>query len=159
MITEEASLNIRPVKNSDVPRVMKLIKTILESEFGKEASVYPQIDLYDLEVSYGGERDCFFVAEMNGQLVGTVGIKEEDEKVALLRRVFVDTKYRGKGYGLRLLDKAVEFCKKKSYKKISFQGTSRMAMALALCRKRGFQETDRVPMEEFEIIRYSLRLS
>ncbi len=159
MIAEEASLKIRPVKNSDVPRVMKLIKGILESEFGKEASVYPQIDLYDLEVSYGGDRDCFFVAELDGQIVGTTAIKEEEDKVALLRRVFVDPKYRGKGYGLRLMEKAVEFCKKKNYKRIYFRGTSRMAMALSLCRKKGFQELDRVPMEDFEIIRFSLRIS
>ncbi len=153
------SLNIRQVKNSDVPRVLKLIKGILESEFGKEASVYPQIDLYDLETSYGGERDLFLIAEVDGDIVGTTAIKEEDGKVALLRRVFVDPKYRGKGYGLKLIEQAIEFCKKKSYRKISFQGTSRMAMALALCRKKGFQESDRVAMEDFEIIRYSLRLS
>ena len=152
-------VQIRLVKNTDVPKVLKLIKSILESEFGKEASVYPQIDLYDLEASYGGQRDCFFIAERDGQVVGTTAIKEEDPKIALLRRIFVDPKYRGKGYGLSLLEKAIEFCKKKNYRKISFQGTSRMTMALALCRKKGFQEDDRVAMEDFEIIRCSLRLS
>lgn len=152
-------MKIRTVKNSDVPKVLKLIKGILESEFGKEAAVYPQIDLYDLEASYGGDRECFLVAEKNGQIIGTTAIKEEDGKIAMLRRVFVDPKYRGKGYGLELIEKAIEFCKSKSYRKISFQGTSRMTTALALCRKKGFQETDRVPMEDFEIIRCSLRLS
>ena len=156
---KNSSLQIRAVKNTDVPKVLKLIKSILETEFGKEAAVYPQIDLYDLESSYGGNRDCFLVAEMEGRIVGTTAIKEEDAKVALLRRVFVDPKYRGKGYGLELMEMAIEFCKKKSYRKISFRGTSRMTTALALCRKKGFQEVDRVPMEDFEIIRYSLRLS
>lgn len=155
---EHNSIVIRTVKNSDVPKVLKLIKGILESEFGKEAAVYPQIDLYDLENSYGGTRDCFLVAEKDGDIVGTTAVKEEDEKVALLRRVFVDPKYRGKGYGLVLIDKAIDFCKKKNYRRISFQGTSRMATALNLCRKKGFQEVDRVAMEDFEIIRYSLRL-
>ena len=157
-IAESSPFIIRTVKNSDVPKVLKLIKTILESEFGKEAAVYPQIDLYDLETSYGGDRDCFLIAEHDGQIIGTVAIKEEDEKVAFLRRVFVDPKYRGKGYGLKLIDKAIEFCKKKNYRHISFRGTSRMALALNLCRKKGFQEVDRMPMENFEIIRYSLRL-
>ena len=152
-------VQIRVVKNTDVPKVLKLIKSILESEFGKEAVVYPQIDLYDLEASYGGQRDCFLIAEREGRIVGTTAIKEEDTKVALLRRIFVDPKYRGKGYGLALIEKAIEFCKKKNYRKISFQGTSRMTMALTLCRKKGFQEVDRIPMEDFEIIRFSLRLS
>ena len=159
MIAKEAPFEIRPVKNADVPQVLKLIQTILESEFGKEAAVYPQIDLYDLESSYGGNRDRFFVAEKSGHIIGTVAIKEEDEKVALLRRVFVDPRYRGKGYGLRLVEEAIEFCKKKRYKKISFRGTSRMTMAISLCRKKGFQEDDRVAMEDFQIIRYTLRLS
>ena len=158
MVAKETPFEIRPVKNTDVPQVLKLIKTILESEFGKEASVYPQIDLYDLESSYGGDRDQFFVAEKSGQIIGTVAIKEEDAKVALLRRVFVNPRYRGKGYGLRLVEEAIAFCKKKRYKTISFRGTSRMAMALSLCRKKGFEEVDRVAMEDFQIIRYTLRL-
>lgn len=159
MVIKEASFDIRPVKNADVPQVLKLIKTILETEFGKEASAYPQIDLYDLESSYGGDRDQFFVAERKGQIVGTAAIKEEDAKVALLRRVFVDPRYRGKGYGLKLVEEAIVFCKKKRYKKISFRGTSRMAMALSLCRKKGFQEVDRVAMEDFQIILCTLRLA
>ncbi len=150
---------VRPVKNADVPRVLKLITHILESEFGKEASVYPQIDLYDLEASYGGGRDCFLVAEKDGEIVGTAAIKEEDHHEALLRRVFVDPKYRGKGYGLQLIESAIDFCRKKKYAKISFQGTSRMSLALNLCKKKEFKETDRVAMEDFEIIRCSLRLS
>ncbi len=158
-MTEESPLLIRPVKNADVPRVLKLINAILECEFGKEASVYPQIDLYDLESSYGGNRDCFFIAERNGELLGTVAIKEEDKKVALLRRIFVDPRYRGKGYGVKLIEQAIEFCKKKHYNRISFRGTSRMITALNLCKRKGFQEIDRIPMEDFEIIRCSLRLS
>ncbi len=158
MITKESPFEIRPVKNADVPQILKLIKTILEGEFGKEASVYPQIDLYDLEASYGGDRDQFLVADKGGHIIGTVAIKEEDDKVALLRRVFVDPRYRGKGYGLRLVEEAIAFCKKKRYKKISFRGTTRMAMALSLCKKKGFQEVDRVAMEDFQIILCTLRI-
>jgi N-acetylglutamate synthase-like GNAT family acetyltransferase len=152
------AITIRRVKNSDAPEVMKLIKDILHSEFGHHALVYPQIDLYDLEAAYGGSRDCFWVAEKEGKIVGTTAVKEEDDEVALLRRVFVDTAQRRKGYGLALIDQAIEFCKKHKYSRINFQGTSRMNVALRLCQKKGFKETDRIPMEDFELIRCSRRL-
>ena len=151
-------MQIRKIAKNDVPKVIKLITEILNSEFGKESKAYPQLDLYNIENTYGGERDAFFVAEKDGKIVGTAAIKEDDKSTALLRRVFVDPKCRGKGYGKSLINKAIEFCKKHGYKKIFFRGTSRMETAINLCKKEGFVEHERIELEDFQIIISSLNL-
>lgn len=151
-------MQIRKVTKEDVPHVIKLITTILHQEFGKEAKAYPQLDLYTIEHTYGGERDAFFIAEKEGHIVGTAAIKEDDKNTALLRRVFVDPKYRGKGYGKNLINKAIEFCKKHGYRNIYFRGTNRMDTALQLCKKVGFIEKERIDVEDFQIITCNLNL-
>jgi N-acetylglutamate synthase-like GNAT family acetyltransferase len=149
---------IRKVTKEDTPKVIKLITAILQQEFGKEAKAYPQLDLYTIEHAYGGERDAFFVAEKDGQIVGTAAIKEDDKNTALLRRVFVDPKHRRKGYGRNLVNKAVDFCKKHGYRNIFFRGTNRMETALQLCMNMGFTEKERIDVEDFQIITCNLNL-
>jgi len=151
-------MQIRKVTKEDVPKVIKLITTVLHQEFGKEAKAYPQLDLYNIEHAYGGPRDAFFVAEKEGHIVGTAAIKEDDKNTALLRRVFVDPQYRGKGYGKSLINKAIEFCKKQGYRNIFFRGTNRMDTALNLCKKVGFIEKERIDVEDFQIITCNLSL-
>ncbi|MDP8262093.1 MAG: GNAT family N-acetyltransferase [Candidatus Ancaeobacter aquaticus] len=145
-------MNIRKVTRADIPKVIKLIINILETEFGKEAMAYPQLDIYNLENTYCGPRDAFFIAEKNGILIGTAAIKEDDKENALLRRVFVNPKFRGKGYGKSLVQKAIDFCTKKHFKRIFFRGTTRMDTALFLCKKEGFVEQERLELDDFQII-------
>ncbi|HRZ87675.1 MAG TPA: GNAT family N-acetyltransferase [bacterium] len=149
---------VRKITKNDTPKVIKLITSILNSEFGRESKAYPQLDLYNIEHTYGGDRDAFFVAEKDGNIIGTAAIKEDDKDNALLRRIFVDSKYRGKGYGKTLISKAVDFCKKHGYKTIFFRGTDRMDTALTLCKKVGFAEKERLDVEDFQIITCSLSL-
>lgn len=96
-------------------------------------------------------KDSFMVIEDNGEIVGTVGVKEDAKDTALLRRLFVDLKHRKRGYGTELLNKAVDFCKEKGYKSIYFRCTDRMADAMKLCLKKGFIEIEALEISGFKI--------
>ena len=58
------------------------------------------------DISISGVKHAYSRAELK---TGTIGIKEESKNVAILRRLFVSPNYRGKGYGLALIDKALDF--------------------------------------------------
>ncbi|RKY39526.1 MAG: hypothetical protein DRP75_01770 [Candidatus Omnitrophota bacterium] len=159
-------MHIRQFRVEDSKEVEDLISSILKKEFPDVREAYPESDLKDINAHYAGEREGFFVAIEKGRVVGTVGIKEDDRKQnkALLRRIFVHPDYRGKGYGLALLDKAIEFCKKKGYHSLSFRSTDKMASANNLVQKRGFVERERLyfPLSKekgVEIIKFVLNLS
>jgi len=132
---------IRKIRRSDEAAVKALIHGVLENEFPGDSRAYSYEDLDDLVDHYDGKGEVFFVAEKDGRLVGTVGIKRDGPETAMLRRIFVEKRHRGKGYGEKLLDAAIRFCTEQKYDRITFRGTNRMQTAIQLCTKKGF-ETD-----------------
>ena len=150
--------NLRLFRKEDAEGVKSLILNILSKEYPFDKSVYSDSDLYKIVETYGGKRDAFFVIEAGGEIVGTVGVKEESPSEALLRRLFVDLKHRKRGYGSGLLDKSIDFCKEKGYKKIYFRCTDRMSEAMNLCLKKGFKETEKLEVSGFKIHKLELSL-
>jgi putative acetyltransferase len=149
---------LRRFEAKDAKGVKDLILTILTREYPFDRSVYSDSDLEKISENYSGPKDSFFVVEDGADIVGTVGIKEDSREDALLRRLFVDPKHRRKGYGARLLDRAVEFAKEKGYKRIFFRCTDRMAAAMKLCEAKGFKEKDSLEVSGFRIHRLELGL-
>lgn len=135
-------ISIRKVESKDTAHVREVVEGILNTEFPSERAAYVYQDLDDPAAYYGGKRDVFYVAEKEGRIIGTIAVKEDDKNTALLRRVFVQKPYRGKGYGKRLLEEAMGFCQQHRYKQVMFHGTDKMKTALRLCQKYGFEEED-----------------
>jgi len=149
---------LREYKKDDANSVKELILGILAGEYPFDKSVYSDSDLEKIGQTYGGEKDAFFVIDEDGRIAGTVGIKMEADDSALLRRLFVDVKSRRHGYGSELLDRAIDFCRDKSYKKVYFRCTDRMSNAMKLCVKKGFKETDTLSVSGFNIHKLELAL-
>ncbi len=149
---------LRPFRDADADGVRELILSILSKEYPFDKNAYSDSDLNKITETYGGAGDTFFVVEDNGEIVGTVGIKAENETDALLRRLFVDVKHRQHGYGSALVDKAIDFCRQKGYKRIFFRCTGRMANAMKLCLKKGFKEVEKLEVGGFSIHKLELEL-
>lgn len=142
---------IRKICPRDTPQVKQLIRGILDKEFTTEHQAYASPDLDDPVRYYGGQKDIFLVAEKDGAIIGTVAIKEDAPDTALLRRIFLNKEFRGKGYGEKLLQKALAFCFEQQYQNVTFRGTATMQAALQLCLKEGFKETDVAEMNAFKM--------
>ena len=151
-------LSIRKIEKKDENPVKDLIESIMHNEFMNDQKHYAYADLEHITKYYSGSRDYFFVAEIDGQIIGTCAVKQDDDKTALLRRFFIHPHYRNKGYGLVLLETTIDFCRKHGYQKLVFRGTSRMERALIICKKKGFQERDRIDLGEMSVYIYNLTL-
>lgn len=151
-------VKIRRFKAGEEVLVIDLINRIMNKEFGSDAAAYPTGDIERLSESYGALGEAFFVAADNGKIVGTVGIKKEDDRVALLRRLFVDPPYRRKKIGMELIDCALRFCHEVGYSEIVFKTTSKMEKAIGLCQKRGFVQRAKLKMGPIELLKYSLSI-
>ena len=149
---------LRMFSKQDADGVKNLILSILTKEYPFDKNAYSDSDLARIDEVYGGEKDSFMVIEEGGDIVGTVGIKEDSEESALLRRLFVDVKHRKKGYGTELLNKAIEFCKEKGYKSMAFRCTDRMKNAMNLCLSKGFKEIEALDVAGFKIHNLELKL-
>lgn len=151
-------VQIRRFEARDEEAIKKLIHQILNGEFQEEKAVFSLEDLDAMQDSYGKLGEAFFVAEEAKKIVGTVGVKREDDRVALIRRIFVASEYRKKKIGLRLLNRAIEFCDEVGYRELIFKTTSRMTDAIELVQKRGFQSRAKIPMGRLELLKFSLSL-
>ncbi|MDP3791922.1 MAG: GNAT family N-acetyltransferase [Candidatus Omnitrophota bacterium] len=149
---------LRVFTKNDASGVKDLILSILTKEYPFDKNAYSDSDLDKIHEVYGGPKESFIVIEDDGGIAGTVGVKEDTENTALLRRLFVDLKHRRKGYGTQLLDKAIDFCKEKGYKRVYFRCTDRMADAMRLCLKKGFKETEALEISGFKIHNLELKI-
>jgi N-acetylglutamate synthase-like GNAT family acetyltransferase len=151
-------IQIRRFEAHDGEAVKRLITEIMDSEFQAEKAAFSAEDLEVLNNSYGNLGEAFFVAEEGKKIIGTVGVKRENERVALLRRIFVAPEYRKKKIGLRLLNRAIEFCEEVGYRELVFRTTSRMTGAIELVKKQGFQPRAKVPMGQIELLKFTRSL-
>jgi DNA-binding MarR family transcriptional regulator/GNAT superfamily N-acetyltransferase len=82
-----------------------------------------------------------WIAELNGENVGTIMLVKDSEEVARLRLLLVAPKGRGLGLGNRLVDECVRFARAAGYKKITLWTHSILSAARHIYEKAGFRLT------------------
>jgi len=135
-----------------------MIARVLESEFSDAESGFFGNDIERVSENYAGEGETFFVATDGNRIVGTAGIKREDDRQAMLRRIFVDPDYRKRRIGSQLIDKAVSFCKGQGYDEIIFKTTSRMSDAIRMCEANGFTKRAQIELAGLDLLKFTLYL-
>lgn len=147
-------ITIRRVTAEDQGQVVELIHEIMNQEFKDDSAAYPTQDIENLSQTYGKLGEAFFVAVIDKRVVGTAAIKKEDDRVALLRRLFVAPAYRKQQIGLKLIDMALQFCDKMGYQEVVFKTTSKMQAAATTCQKRGFVQRAKLQLGNVELLKF-----
>ena len=155
---KDTQITIRRFADGDEEQVKALICQIMSEEFQEDQKAYPTHDIENIVEAYGSLGDSFFVAQDGKHIVGTVAIKKEDERIALLRRLFVSADYRKRKIGLNLIERALQFCHEVGYEEIIFRTTSRMSGAIQLCEKRGFVQRAKLDLGPIELLKFSLSI-
>ncbi len=152
-------IKIRRFETSDQGKVIQLITDIMNGEFHEDRAAYPVDDIQDVKSTYGGIGESFFVASSNGSVLGTAGVKQEDTRTALLRRLFVDPAHRNKKIGKKLIESVLSFCDETGYEEVVFKATSRMQAAIQALQKSGFVVRAKVHLGQLELVKLSVMLS
>ena len=100
----------------------------------------------DFVNKYDPEHERCWIAEMDGEPVGSVMlVKDEESGTARIRLLLVDPKARGLGLGARLTDECVNFARAAGYRKITLWTHSVLAAARHCYEKAGFTLTSSEP--------------
>ena len=122
-------------------RVVQLHGELYAREFGYDATFEALVAeivaafVRDFKPKY--ER-CW-IAEMGGEVVGSVFLVRQSNSVGKLRLLIVDRKARGLGLGRRLTRTCIRFARRAGYKKITLWTQSHLAAARAIYQAEGFR--------------------
>jgi putative acetyltransferase len=83
------------------------------------------------------------IEDGEGRLVGTIGLFRVDEKTCELRKMYLDTELRGRGFGKLMLERAVNHARTSGFKKIVLETASVLEEAIRLYTRFGFQPMKR----------------
>jgi len=103
----------------------------------------------DFLKNYNPNKERCWIAEMNGQIVGSVMVIQESEEVAKLRLLLVHPRARGIGLGKRLVDECIRFARRKGYKKLVLWTNNVLVAARNIYQKAGFVLVKEEPHSNF----------
>jgi DNA-binding MarR family transcriptional regulator/GNAT superfamily N-acetyltransferase len=94
-------------------------------------------------------RERCWIAERDGEIVGSVFLVKVSKHTAKLRLLLVEPSARGLGLGRRLVEECVRFARDAGYRKIALWTQSILIAARATYKKQGFEMVHSQPERNF----------
>lgn len=143
LTTPEVSLApylLRPHRPGDMGWIIQAHGRIYAEEFGWDNSfegLVAEIAANFIK-NFDAKSECCWMAEKDGQIIGSSVVVRADDTTAKLRLVIVDPAARGLGVGLRLVDECIHFARRAGYSKITLWTNDNLHAAIKVYQKLGF---------------------
>ena len=139
---------IRPYAAQDRDAIPALILPIQQIEFGIGVTVNDQPDLTAIDAYYQSGAGGFWVAELDGTIVGTIGLKDIANRNGVLCKMFVAAHARGRQLrvAVGLLETLVQHARQARMQNLYLATARQFVGAHRFYKKSGFREISRMAL-------------
>ena len=107
-------------------------------EFGFTYILEEDSDLDDIQKHYIDNGGAFYILRNDDKVMGTIGLVAKTDNTIELTRLYIDKSQRSKGFGSKLVDRAIEFSRKSGFIKIKLNSNKIFKKAHNLYKRKGF---------------------
>ena len=133
---------MRIIPSDDVNAVVRLHRQVYEAEFGLDPSFAQGVAIRLAELRRGGfpgPRDGLWLAEVDGEVVGSITLNEEGRTLGQLGHLVLLPAARGTGAGRRLVETVLDAARAAGYERLQLFTFSGLTAAGSLYRSVGFE--------------------
>jgi DNA-binding MarR family transcriptional regulator/GNAT superfamily N-acetyltransferase len=137
---KDRTVVLRPPAPGDYGWVIERHGAVYAQEYGWGANYEALVAriVADYADNHDPAKEAAWIAEIDGQRVGSIFCVRKDEHTAKLRLLLVEPAARGMGLGARLVDECLKFAKSTGYQTIELWTNSVLAVARKIYADRGF---------------------
>ena len=154
---------LRPHRPGDLGWVVARHGVLYAEEYGWDAEFEAMVAaiaagfLADFDV----RRERCWIAERDGEPVGSVALVRESATIARLRLLLVEPPARGCGLGRRLVHECLGFARQTGYQKVVLSTFNVLVAARGIYESAGFRRVSEVPQRRFshDLVEESWELS
>lgn len=136
-------MKLRIIQQEDEQRITNFVVGIL-NDYGLKVDLDKgDSDLKSLCATYSKERGYFLIAECDqGELIGTFALLPLSQTTCELKRMYVASGFRGKGYGKSFLKCFLKSATERGFSRVELTTASVLQEAINLYSKAGFIPLD-----------------
>jgi len=138
---KKKSVRLRSPRPGDMGRVVQLHGELYSREFGYDSRFEALVAgiVAEFVDRFDARRERCWIAEMQGEVVGSVFLVRKSPTVAKLRLLIIHPRARGIGLGRRLTRACIEFARRKRYRKLVLWTQSHLSAARAIYARENFR--------------------